>query len=84
MFNLFVLIFLIVNKLFCFFYFNLILKIFIIIYYIWLKVYDIIGFYDNMGNVYILKFIYGVFFLLFFKKFYCIYVVIDKIELCFD
>lgn len=47
MFNLFVLIPSIVNKLFCFSRFNLILKIFIIIHHTWLIAHDIIGLDDN-------------------------------------
>lgn len=54
MFNLSVLIPSIVNKLFCFSRFNLILKIFIIIHHTWLIAHDIIGPHDNMGNVYTL------------------------------
>lgn len=67
MFNLSVLIPSIVNKLFCFSHFNLILKIFIIIHHTWLIAHDIIG-PHNMGNVYILKFIHGAFSPLFLKK----------------
>lgn len=67
MFNLSVLIPSIVNKLFCFSCFNLILKIFIIIHHTWLIAHDIIG-PHNMGNVYILKFIHGAFSPLFLKK----------------
>lgn len=47
MFNLSVLIPSIVNKLFCFSRFNLILKIFIIIHHTWLIAHDIIGLHDN-------------------------------------
>lgn len=68
MFNLSVLIPSIVNKLFSFSHFNLILKIFIIIHHTWLIAHDIIGLHDNMGNVYILKFIHGAFSPLFLKK----------------
>lgn len=68
MFNLSVLIPSIVNQLFCFSRFNLILKIFIIIHHTWLIAHDIIGLHDNMGNVYILKFIHGAFSPLFLKK----------------
>lgn len=78
MFNLSVLIPSIVNKLFCFSRFNLILKIFIIIHHTWLIAHDIIGLHDNMGNVYILKFIHGAFSPLFLKKSQCSYQCIQN------
>lgn len=78
MFNLSVLIPSIVNKLFCFSRFNLILKIFIIIHHTWLIAHDIIGLHDNMGNVYILKFIHEAFSPLFLKKAQCSYQCIQN------
>lgn len=77
MFNLSVLIPSIVNKLFCFSRFNLILKIFIIIHHTWLIAHDIIG-PHNMGNVYILKFIHGAFSPQFLKKSQCSYQCIQN------
>lgn len=77
MFNLSVLIPSIVNKLFCFSHFNLILKIFIIIHHTWLIAHDIIG-PHNMGNVYILKFIHGAFSPQFLKKSQCSYQCIQN------
>lgn len=76
-FNLSVLIPSIVNKLFCFSRFNLILKIFIIIHHTWLIAHDIIG-PHNMGNVYILKFIHGAFSPQFLKKSQCSYQCIQN------
>lgn len=77
MFNLSVLIPSIVNKLYCFSRFNLILKIFIIIHHTWLIAHDIIG-PHNMGNVYILKFIHGAFSPQFLKKSQCSYQCIQN------
>lgn len=77
MFNLSVLIPSIVNKLYWFSRFNLILKIFIIIHHTWLIAHDIIG-PHNMGNVYILKFIHGAFSPQFLKKSQCSYQCIQN------